>query len=408
MAGQSLTAITATTVIGGADLKFLEDAYAILSEDYSARAEGKTPPHAIEDLLAWLPNLNLVLNRLAQPASIPTYDVVQGPISLTYDRSPADSPIMRQIYIFGDEHHRLPACHKESDVTVSTNTVTIDKFLQIIVEANPKITIDFMLEASRTPLMRDSAESKYNRGYLFGETLKAWREHTYANLHVHFVDARFSSGARDLRAMMGDTLALYDLLYITYKSKQPLSAEHTASFHKIITRLVNVVKIHEAKERPNEFKEFDVNTILERTKTLKQIGAIQDPVLQATVYQFFVIDGFVAHRVSINTLQTFVTQMQSMDLTKPPPRDVVHYAADFADTMVRWLTWLMDAYTMGRLFRTFEDGATPQHVVMYVGDFHAERYRDFLAALKFQRVAGVASKDRCLSLTMFTQPFFST
>ena len=76
---------------------------------------------------------------------------------------------------------------------------------------------------------------------------------------------------------------------------------------------------------------------------------------------------------------------------------------------------LMDIYTLGRIFRSFEyDGYTARHILVYAGNNHILEYEDFLKALgkvkgvKTTRLNIANADGYCQSIAGWDLPKFTT
>ncbi len=73
----------------------------------------------------------------------------------------------------------------------------------------------------------------------------------------------------------------------------------------------------------------------------------------------------------------------------------------------------MDGYLLARIFKKFKNVKNqpeePHNIIIYVGDAHAEHYRDFLKKLGFKEHKHKTQLlyERCLHLQKFPQPFFN-
>lgn len=64
------------------------------------------------------------------------------------------------------------------------------------------------------------------------------------------------------------------------------------------------------------------------------------------------------------------------------------------------------------MFRSFRNlpgkySAPAKNIIIYVGDAHADDYRNFLNTIGFREINSVKSETQCLSMQKFKLPFFS-
>jgi len=138
-------------------------------------------------------------------------------------------------------------------------------------------------------------------------------------------------------------------------------------------------------------------TFLSKLKIQKQLDAIPIPGIKKKLMEW-ARKKWIQHWQLIDELRDEFYAQQ-----KVVPGDFI--SSDIVEKMSLHFLYLsafvVDLYTMGRALRDFSDGTHATNVVTYVGNFHAENYREMLKLLGARTVVRtVVSKDRtaCLSV----------
>jgi hypothetical protein len=361
--------------------------------------------------------LETQITQLSKKDIIPFYPkhilYVKGPITLTEHY---DNKRNMRLYIFGDEH-----IENKSKCYDSKNTLVISDFFHQILQYNPDKIIDIYLEIGlKDKTVGDKGiPSGKGQGFLFEHVVNEWKECLrlskdrckVPNLRMHYTDSRqLLTSLWKLDQVTGEiTESIMFSNIIGYK-------RFKANLQALIPRYEAAIKLLHA-EFP---KKLSINTILKRLKIKKQLKAIKnDPiVLQILDKQY--IQNIKKNRPTYPLIENGLKELKSFvklpisDLTKKIIHTFEEKMKPFVETMVNFMTTLMDIYTMARLFRRFiskkegQYSGRAKHAVIYVGNFHAENYRRTLNELGFKLINETESETtQCLDIEEFHQPFFT-
>lgn len=411
-------------------------------------------------------------------ASGPIATIV-GPISLSQHWNPA---FKKMVYIFGDYHTRLPHCDRVKGVGNHVAIADFfevvlrqqrEKLIDIFLE------IGFMKDhVNDNTLMRSTL---YKEGHLFGDVKIQWRDclkkdknqciQRFPNLRMHYVDVRLpisqKSEPQDRRFIADLDLltSLKELFenpiddvsglsinksdelhramftaaktfareykFYSYKVHKPIVLQLMDRFDKpeylidnllsLVTHVWSILRWDE-KNVNHPITEKDLFYLAIRRKTIRQLINVRNDKVRAKLYEFFItkrIKGLLGDTVKFyeNLIRLVDDVCLGKTLTYELKREVITDADSLG--MREHELYIMDLYTMARLFRNFYSDdvqrQSVQHAIIYVGDAHANSYRQFLTDIGFKTINAVMNQttnrthpdSRCIPLDKFTQPFFA-
>lgn len=382
-------------------------------------------------------------------------DYIAGPVSLgEYYSAKYD----KHFYIFGDRHARLSNCPKDKKV------MPLSDFFKLVTEQNVQKIIDIFLESEYIDKYTKDYKLTWEGAY-FQEVFQAFESCLkldkglclYKNVRVHYGDIRLYKGTDPLRKKGRE--AVTEIINKTTKLKAEMkSSEFTQEIIKIEDSHDNLIK-GKAMKIESYFdyilKLFDTiaetnEIIMKDTKIQDQLNNIKDKNLVKEIETFFAkkfisdmqkIRKFISNnRLVIKMgldykkkedydLQLAITHPEVIDITilylNNLSKKLTNIATEIRHLMTSFMANYMDYYVMARSFRSFtpklknpnQYSESPKYIMIYVGDGHAENYRELLMYLGFTERKHVTSfptsakKDviqQCINIKDFKQPFFSS
>jgi len=338
---------------------------------------------------------------------------VQGPVSVAVLRS---GPMT--IWNFGDWHARFE--------TPCFGSINIADLMPQMIQRFPAYLIDVFVEArfvTGSEQQPDYANYPKEKGYLFRDTFTRLgsclrvqkRGCEFPNVRVHYVDVRHSSRLIQSWRDMSDVLEHWVFL--------PVDTAHetwnTSDWLEYLDEQVGFMRETNRKYGGGKnMDDFPLEMIVQQSKIMKQLAHIPNEALRTAVYNYILRDGFYGlHRFSLRDVEHV---LQAMEVAGYPrrksqvPRGVfapLNHAAQLAireleQRFIPWYALLMDAYTMARMFRTYQNAPSAQHVIMYTGNAHASNYTRFLESIGFRKEFYTENSTQCLDLSRAPQPFF--
>ena len=322
---------------------------------------------------------------------------VEGPTSLSEYKS--NTWDMR-IYIFGDWHEKKKKC---PDVKKDINIMSIEKFFESTFTLNKEITIDFYLEEQF--ISKLFSRSEFTVGAVLGrrEDRSNYLEDTskyfdncfqliksscpYKNTRFHYIDIRF----------IPKSVLIYTFLLTADIINFNKNIERKEFVEELLPSIKNDMKLLYDK-----INEVSLSEIFQQTKVIKQFQNIQES------YRPYVENYWTKVCLAYyNELKENIKHMLLYDGIK---EKYDHNLLTVFPGLV------MDAYTMGRVFRSFSNqGKTEQekNVILYAGEWHKTNYENFLNYLHFNLIASSQSFNQgvdfqCLDVSRFHVPFFHT
>jgi hemerythrin superfamily protein len=366
--------------------------------------------------------------RPLPPPIITKVNFIQGPMGCTQDFS---RKYRKMIYMFGDIHTHLPECKYPPGSVVQS----IAEYLKSVLLENPDKMIDVYVEDTFISDLKSDrsdiapTEEKFGTGYMT-ELFKTWDQCVqvdksqcpFKNLRMHYVDVRsaaanipFSKASIELEEAIEGIYNTWQFRLEHY-SGVAMDMDDQDSFKAAIDQLEQQITTYSK----------DLNMLKAQITALKidkQINNIKDLALRQAVTDYFLTNGYFRAQVTKSDIAQVVTQLRSINLNKPLQLVDREPIANLFRKAVSAEAWLVDAYSMARLFRTYEDGEESRFAIFYLGDNHIVRDRKFLKQIGFERLATYAypytktatglesagnlrDVQQCIDLATFYQPFF--
>ena len=275
----------------------------------------------------------------------------------------------KKIYLFGERHAQKNTC--------LVNALNFDKFLECLIVTfpfpNKKLDVFLELAYKKTKTQHeqqlDPGNMLLNIRKRFGSCLEIIKKDCpYPWLRAHYADVR--------------ELFPYQLL---------INALGIALFSRGVSQkkvIDDAIKI---------FKGWSTEKILQEAKINKQL-ANTEPLLAAEI-QKLKKEGSVL----LNHLQNIKYVIEGTRnkelLGKLIDKEMRELNAD--------ASFVFDMYVLARMFRTFRDGDSPEHIVVYAGDHHINVIQDILLKIGASLIKSQdnGNKSGCVNVTDFL-PFF--
>ena len=330
-------------------------------------------------------------------------DFIHGPITLSQHFS---SKYNKMFYILGDIHERQKDCHVPRSAVVSN----ISKFLEETVKINEPRIIDIFLEVEFISKERPF-RTKYlpRQGFLI-DISSDWNDCLqiqkklckYKNLRMHYADIRRSGRHYTDVETFEYLRESFETLYYNLKRKQGQfrNLEDEEDFQADFGYTKDLIKKIDIK---------GLRKIVRELKIDKQLDAISNRDVREAIEETFLTNGFYNPEF-FDILHTEIEPLVDEAYASPSSAfDNLHQIGLSFELLVIWEAFLMDAYLIARAFRSFQiPEEDSRYIIIYVGEFHANRYRTFLDnILGFERIATSADhQNQCIDLKSFSQPFF--
>lgn len=389
-----------------------------------------------------------IMSRRGFPLIPYKYDMLSGPVSFSYLTS--DVYDMRVILI-GDKHiynreHVCPDCEYGCSYYLTN-------FLETVIRATGD-TVDFFIEYTyiKGP---ESMERISQRGINIGEEVNF----TISDVSLHFYKCLQVDKQECRNEFSNLRLHYTDYRDVDFDFIQKINSLVIDSYI-FLSKYSDFGKDFETiKKNITQIQEFDpetyfdiVHDFVDLLSVIRNIGLpVQGEELIKLYRQFFytskinkqlrnIPDQNLAYKIEDYMLTLFSREINKKDhnitgptypdmtvyefvlqkrLLIPPNMDRINpsYLARIYISINTLSTMLlltqatiMDAYLLGRLFRTFSDAPRARNVIIYAGDVHIIRYFDFLTkVLGFEYKRDITRGnmvEMCLDISDYKQPFF--
>jgi hypothetical protein len=347
---------------------------------------------------------------------------IQGPIGLAQDFS---RKYNKMIYTFGDLHLHLPDCVFPAKAKVKQ----IDEYLRDVVISNPDKIIDIFVEATFiSELKKDRSNLTEGKGYL-AQVMQTWDNCLqvdktlcpYKNVRMHYVDVR--NAAANAIYSQEKLDSDIEVIYNTWDFRnehfpgKAMDLDDQDSFKLAIDQLAEDAVNYSSQH----FKTLQMQA--EALKIYTQLNHVKDPKLRQAIENYFLTNGYYKEKVTGEEITQVVKQLRAIDLKKPLDLGDRKAIERLFRKAIYAESWLVDAYAMGRLFRSYENGEETRFAIFYLGDTHVLRYRQFFRLLDFERIATwsfpytlnasgfeeptkLDEVRQCVDMSYFQQPFF--
>ena len=351
--------------------------------------------------------LKRILNLYFNPPHniITKCDIISPLISLSYHTS---SIYNKYIYIFGEQHGSVGTCSIKNVYDFIINQISnIPKMIDVFLET-PYI---HKTGKYSTPLPVDIL-TKFR--YEFKKCLDIKKNCQYPNIRFHNADIRSSMSVENPFLLQLENYIVdiyYDIINkdnISYKSNK----------NNLIDLLTNKKYKQERDKYQKAFKSSDllIKYLLEtynKFKLEKQQEKISSQQVKDLLLLYFT-NSIEKKSENLKFLQLHSILQEIKKFPINIPKKIPNYLEKLSSSMIQLIAPVMDMYLVARMFRTFknvkyQNSKEPQYIIIYVGNFHANIYRDILFDLEFKTKFKSISKPNefCVDTSKLKLPLFS-
>jgi len=266
--------------------------------------------------------------------------------------------LSKHIYLFGDNHSNNKIC-KNSDI----KPIPFEQFLENIFIKNPDKIMDFYIEhpfISKKIYTYEFVGANSDNDWYITRIQKYFKlcltvdksKCKYKNVRFHYVDIR----------NINELITKIHLLYIDISNFNANSDKQ-----EWINKLLPLIK-KDIITVYNMLSNIDIEELFRETKIQKQFYNITNKNYKDWFIKYYTLQFDMVKKNLLKNMKT----MMSYDGIKNK----------FLTTWLLELPGvLMDAYTIGRIFRSFEDGS-PKNIIIYVGEWHIDNIKNMLNQIK--------------------------
>jgi hypothetical protein len=335
-------------------------------------------------------------------------DYVSGPISLSEHYS---SKYDKHIYVFGEKHEVVEQPCREWGIP-DENVIPIHLFIESVVNMSDK-TIDVFIEVEK--LLKEEEYSDVQNPLIVGSDLHNIREYYKPYLTLHKTDPLGFGGLTrfhytDVRNMYSTQyenlfLGLSETIQELNRQVEFYSDEVTVD---ILYHIMNIGNVFQLLEVKNDIWLRELVDFEEISGLKKQIDKISDRTIRSFFEKFLKKDRYPMIKFVKTEFEKILNILHEMqeELNEGVP---ISYSENRSElfTHTKTLTSLflitqMDVYLMARIFKNPEF----KNVLIYVGNFHAIRYREWLKNFGFDLIQETSSETKCINISTF-KPFFN-
>ena len=312
--------------------------------------------------------------------------ILQGPTAISEWFS---QKLKKHIYILSDTHDRLYGCKAKNG-----KFINIDELLKMTIKDNTDKLMDFYFEA----VYRNKYDTKvYNyKDSFMSDAFKAFENCfevsktncKYKNVRFHYVDIRGST----------DILLNIDNLQSQIKSiRQNPESGYTNTYIKILAQYIM-----------DELPELKI--LFVEAKIMKQINNIRNSLIYDGLYKFLLDEGLPIYA----TLKSILSDILQFNANNMSIAELEDFFSKCEQVMVNFTSYIMDCYTLARMFRSFKNTRNsitvedPKYIIIYVGGNHARRYERLLEFIGMQLVGKNEGEPKMLNPGKSTEKIVAT
>ena len=355
--------------------------------------------------------LSLIDNYSKQKTPVPKY--IAGPISMSVHWN---SQYQLYIYVIGEFHDTTTDCrlYREKGQTPS-NTMLIEDFLEQLILTTPAfldIYIEWIESIGITLNQGHRIREMYRK---LGECLEySTRDNTKCELaRLHYVDIRqnvipnFYEKVNDL-SYAEFTLISFKINYDFINNNKRL---------KTILNILNTDSL-------TKYEDFFRQQIRQNEMVVKELSK---SFLGKHIESYFT-DLLVD--MALNARKLIQGHVSVLLNPKSSDKEIQKNVKDLTMRFVLINTSVMDTYTLSRIFKKFDvtkpkakyqsttnhQPESPHNIIIYAGQLHCYKYRQFLEYIKSEEIGFAGSRDvlaqdslinNCVDISSFPMPFFT-
>jgi hypothetical protein len=399
--------------------------------------------------------INLIYNHYSPDVKKPEPLFIGGPANLTVHWSNTHKKI---IYTFGEAHTDVMDCHifqkgkelednREPWDRPNSKLMSVEYFFKRLGITTDSF-IDFLIEVPATEMKSKGYHPDFEpfsgklKNYRMSKIFEYFKEcidyptrsgKRCSLFRVHYFDARYNDkdsafkGANIISSFRLDVQSLYQTVY---------AESIPFAYKKLLEDKQEYVEMFKSLGSSDDKTIFSylISQVIGNKYTNKELGKVEDKEIRKFIIEFLQEEN----RKYMNTYKLLWRTHCAIVLKILKPSDEDYPTSkefeESFDYIYKSLTNLngvvTDVYLLSRLFKVFDltkmeekayTGATDQpakatNVVIYAGDAHAARYRNFLEKkLDFKQLAETGlnktNKDggypNCIDMKTIPQPFFN-
>jgi hypothetical protein len=297
---------------------------------------------------------------------------IEGPISLT-----RHDGMGKTIYIFGDRHVDFDyPCPVEYDKAM---IIHLKVFLDTLCMEHEfdRNQLDLFFEMARY----DKEEIKFNYksvsthaiSQIPDALLRQYHRKPYSEyIRVHYMDIRYTHELKDTE---DPNLIISLKWFLKGFHKKRVTMDDPVKVHKILLGMFPMLYdpfIPTLERITNELIQYE-----EISHVHKNIRAVSDPLIRGELENRLlnVRNETLQQLVSLSDLlREYYTEYDTNGTINPDKMRTI------IELMIKdnFLMEYMDIYLLSRIFKSFKDGPDTSRIVIFVGDAHANKYRESL------------------------------
>jgi hypothetical protein len=345
---------------------------------------------------------------------IPHPNYISGPISLSEHYS---SKYDKHIYIFGEKHEVVEQPCLEWGIP-DEEVIPIHLFIEKLVNISND-TIDVFIETEKLLKDEEHVDTSSN-DLILGSDLHNIREYYKPYLTIHKTNDPFGfkkSNKVLARFHYTDVRHLYSTKYENIFIELSNTIEELnrqVEFFSDITtanilyQIMTIGNISEILELGDDVWKRELDEFEEISGLKKQINKISDRRTRLFFENILEQERPPFIEFTKNMLSKIIEIISEMLVEIPIDAPIVNSSRIQVLFMLTkrlvsvFLISQMDVYLLARIFKNPEF----KNIIIYVGNYHAIRYREWLDKLGFELLRETSSETKCVEITRF-KPFFN-
>lgn len=336
----------------------------------------------------------------------------------------------KKIYIFGEHHETNETCKLLDKcnvfVFILNNIGNIPKFIDVFLET-PYIT----KEVKKLPSYQIGILGKFSKE--FEQCLLSEKKCKYENIRFHNTDIRQSIIIDPLKrsyiVKLQDNIVHFQYFlmdYLKINNVSTLSIKYDEDkYKKIIKNLKTLILSDEYKdERMIYLQSITSNEkylqYLLKSYSIFKLEKQQQEIPYENVKNILL--KFIQNKINKVNLKylnitEFIYLIDKLEYSGFPKifkLDNILEIVNYANEMIFSIIPILDMYLFSRMFRKFKqvkykNSKEPEYIIIYVGNQHANNYRELLNELNFKTEFNkqTIKPDYCLDISNLKQPLFN-
>lgn len=337
-----------------------------------------------------------------------------------------------KIYIFGEHHYPTNKCS-----LLNPNRMSAFDFIKSSIENIPKF-IDIFTETSY--ITKEMREIKWKSNTLAPTLIKFENEYEKClsqnpelnkclNIRFHNTDIRLIISKRLLfvsyihnlmfhihRLMFIITTNSYEQKYITELERKVILEDYIKYLYAYKIAISDPKNSEEIRNYMNAKSSSSLINMY--INIYDKIGKFNKQLLRLDSYVKDILEKYMLDKfnqldfnyINFNNIYRF---MNTLPINTFPNKYQLKELELYTKYNILLESIFMDVYLMARIFRNFDKkeyqySESPSNIIIYVGNTHAENYREILYKLKFKELFKKEAKynEFCVDISKLKQPLF--